>query len=103
MAGSAAYEPHPRGALSSSDPGQDRTLVPDAQEPKPAGELVSTRRPGSAAFIDHYNHWRYHDSLENLTPAHVYFGSGRATLLERARIKRNAITQRRLVHQKIAA
>jgi putative transposase len=56
-----------------------------------------------AAFIEHYNHQRYHESLENLTPADVYFGRGQAILLERARIKRNTITQRRLLHQKIAA
>jgi putative transposase len=56
-----------------------------------------------AAFIEHYNHQRYHESLENLTPAAVYFGRGQAILLERARIKRNTITQRRLLHQKIAA
>ena len=56
-----------------------------------------------AAFIEHYNHRRYHESLENLTPADVYFGKGHAILLERARIKRNTITQRRLLHQKFAA
>jgi putative transposase len=56
-----------------------------------------------AAFIEHYNHRRYHESLDNLTPADVYFGRGQAILLERARIKRNTITQRRLLHQKIAA
>lgn len=55
------------------------------------------------AFIDHYNHHRYHESLENLTPADVYFGRGQEILLERAHIKRNTITQRRLLHQKIAA
>ena len=56
-----------------------------------------------AAFIEHYNHRRYHESLKNLTPADVYFGRGQAILLERACIKRNTITQRRLLHQKIAA
>ena len=56
-----------------------------------------------AAFIDYYNHRRYHESLENVTPADVYFGRGQEILLERARIKRNTITQRRLLHQKIAA
>lgn len=55
------------------------------------------------AFIEHYNYRRYHESLENLTPADVYFGRGQAILRERARIKRNTITQRRLLHQKIAA
>jgi len=56
-----------------------------------------------AAFIDYYNHRRYHENLENVTPADVYFGRGQEILLERARIKRNTITQRRLLHQKIAA
>jgi putative transposase len=41
--------------------------------------------------------------MRYLTPADVYFGRGPAILLERARIKRNTITQRRLLHQKIAA
>ena len=54
-------------------------------------------------FIDHYNNHRYHESLDNLTPADVYFGRGQAILLERERIKRNTITQRRLLHQKFAA
>ena len=27
-----------------------------------------------AAFVDHYNNHRYHESLDNLTPVEVYFG-----------------------------
>ncbi|GEC15394.1 hypothetical protein NWI01_12860 [Nitrobacter winogradskyi] len=30
-----------------------------------------------AAFVDHYDHRRYHESLSNLTPADIYFGRGR--------------------------
>ena len=55
------------------------------------------------AFVEHYNHRRAHESLENLTPADVYFGRGQAILLERERIKRHTIRQRRLMHQRQAA
>ena len=54
-------------------------------------------------FIDHYNHRRYHESLQNLTPADVYFGRGEAILLERERIKLNTINERRLQYRKQAA
>jgi putative transposase len=55
------------------------------------------------AFVAHYNHQRYHESLRNLTPADVYFGRGQTILLDRERIKRNTIQQRRLIHQQHAA
>jgi putative transposase len=54
-------------------------------------------------FVDHYNHRRYHESLSNLTPADVYFGRGQAIMLERERIKRVTIQNRRLQHQLNAA
>jgi putative transposase len=55
-----------------------------------------------AAFIDHYNRRRYHESLDNLTPADVYFGSGDLIMLKRERIKRETIRQRRLLHREAA-
>jgi len=55
------------------------------------------------AFITHYNHQRYHESLSNLTPADVYFGRGQTILLQRERIKRKTFDQRRLQHHKSAA
>ena len=56
-----------------------------------------------AAFVAHYNHARYHESLDNLTPADVYFGRAEAVLLERERIKRQTIANRRLQHHLHAA
>jgi len=56
-----------------------------------------------AAFIDHYNHRRYHESLKNLTPGDVYFGRGNEILQQRERIKQNTINQRRLQYRKQAA
>jgi putative transposase len=55
------------------------------------------------AFVADYNHRRYHESIDNLTPADVYFGRGQTILLQRERIKRHTITQRRLQHQRQAA
>jgi len=54
-------------------------------------------------FVEHYNHHRDHESLSNLAPADVYFGRGETILLERERIKRNTIKQRRLQHRNQAA
>jgi transposase InsO family protein len=56
-----------------------------------------------AAFVDHYNHRRAHESLNNLTPADVYLGRGQAILQDRQRIKRQTIQQRRLLHHSQAA
>jgi putative transposase len=36
-----------------------------------------------AAFVESYNHYRLHESLNNLTPADVYFGRGQQILEER--------------------
>jgi putative transposase len=56
-----------------------------------------------AAFVEHYNHARYHESLGNLTPADVYFGRAESILLERERIKRQTIANRHLQHRLQAA
>ena len=55
------------------------------------------------AFVEHYNHHRYHESISNLTPADVYYGWGHIVLLETKKIKRKTIENRRLQHRKNAA
>ena len=55
------------------------------------------------SFVADYNHRRYHESIDNLTPADVYFGRGQTILRERERIKRNTIQTRRLLHRTQAA
>ena len=55
------------------------------------------------AFVVDYNHLRYHESIGNLTPADVYFGRGQTILIERERIKRQTIANRRLLHRRQAA
>jgi putative transposase len=56
-----------------------------------------------AGFVDHYNNRRYHESLDNLTPADVYFGRGQRILERRKEIKRKTIDTRRRNHFQTAA
>ena len=55
------------------------------------------------AFVDHYNNHRYHESLNNVTLADVYFGRDKDILRERKKIKKQTIQYRRLQHQRQAA
>lgn len=51
-----------------------------------------------ASFVEYYNHQRYHESLDNLTPADVYFGRQKEVLGKREEIKIRTLEQRRLQH-----
>ena len=98
---------HVRGApYHPMTQGKIEALAPDVQEPHIL--LENYYLPGDLeaqieAFVAEYNHQRYHESINNLTPADVYFGRGQIILLHRERIKRQTITQRRLRHQRKAA
>ena len=46
-------------------------------------------------FVEDYNNKRYHESLENLTPADVYFGRSEQILKKRRQIKWDSIRKRR--------
>ncbi len=56
-----------------------------------------------AHFVDYYNNARYHESLNNVTPADVYFGRDKSIIRERNKIKKLTIQRRRLQQQKQAA
>lgn len=47
-----------------------------------------------ARFVAHYSHRRYHEALEDVTPADVHFGRRQEILSRRERIKRETLTQR---------
>ena len=53
-------------------------------------------------FVDHYKNHRYHESLNNVTPAGVYFGRAKDILREREKIKKQTIEYRRLKHKRQA-
>ena len=47
-------------------------------------------------FVDYYNHRRYHESLDNLTPEDVYFGRVEEVKSRRERIKEKTFHLRRV-------
>ena len=46
-------------------------------------------------FVAYYNHRRYHESLDNCTPADVYYGRHHEVLSERDKIKRLTMQRRK--------
>ena len=56
-----------------------------------------------AGFVDYYNHQPYHEALDILTPADVYFGRGPRIIEMRQEIRRRTIEQRRRHHFQPAA
>ena len=51
-------------------------------------------------FVEHYNHHRYHESLNNVTPGDVFFGRASQILSRRERIKQRTLVQRRMENLK---
>lgn len=47
------------------------------------------------AFVQYYNHERYHEALDNLTPADVYAGREKEVLSRREQIKQETLEKRR--------
>jgi len=51
-------------------------------------------------FVDYYNHQRYHESLDKVTPADVYFGGAKEVLSKREEIRRQTLEARRRQHRR---
>ena len=50
-------------------------------------------------FVEYYNDYRYHESLNNTTPSDVYYGRDQQILKKRTQIKANTMKQRRKKHR----
>ena len=55
-----------------------------------------------AEWVAHYNHERYHESLDNVTPADVYNGRRNEILDRRSIIKSRTLTQRKVQNLRLA-
>jgi len=55
------------------------------------------------AFVDHYNHRRYQESVGNVTPADMYDGRQPQILAQREKIKRKTLARRKRENLKQAA
>ena len=93
----APYHPQTQGKIERwHQTLKNRILLNNYYLPRELEEQIS-------AFVENYNNKRLHESLNNLTPADVYFGRGQAILEEREKIKKITIQNRRLQHQLKAA
>jgi putative transposase len=54
-----------------------------------------------ARFIEYYNNRRYHESLQNVTPADVYFGRNREIIARREQLKIRTMELRRKQNLKL--
>src|SRR5262249_53701797 len=105
MARWSEHGAYPRRTLPSNGPRKNQALASDTKEPDPARELLPPRRSRSPdrGLRRRLQSTAYHEAIGNLTPADVYFGRGHIILIERERIKRQTIVNRRLLHQRQAA
>ncbi len=62
-------------------------------------ETPSVLEKAVAAFVDYYNHRRYHEGIGNVTPADVYYGRRDEILQRRKEVSRRTLQQRRHYHR----
>ena len=54
-------------------------------------------------FVDYYNNERYHEALDNVTPADMYYGRAEEVRAKRERIKRRTMRLRRRLYTEAVA
>jgi len=64
-------------------------------------EMPSELRQAIESFVEYYNHQRYHEALDNVTPADVYFGRKDSILARRKEAKQKTLQARREYNQKL--
>ncbi|HUX97909.1 MAG TPA: integrase core domain-containing protein [Bacteroidales bacterium] len=52
-----------------------------------------------AEFVEYYNNHRYHESLNNVTPADVYYGRDQDIFARREDIKQRTLLKRKLDYE----
>jgi len=52
-------------------------------------------------FIAHYNDYRYHESLDNVTPADVFYGRQKEILERREQTRKKTIRIRRKMYDNV--
>ena len=59
-------------------------------------------KKANADWVDHYNHERYHESLDNVTPADLFKGRRNDILDQRALVKARTMTKRKIHNLQLA-
>ena len=91
--------------MSSTKHYTERLPADDIERvPPDAGRLVGALRAigykfeqAIADFAAYYNYERYHETLDNVTPAGVYFDRPKEVLTQRATIKQQTLLERRRI------
>ena len=62
-------------------------------------EMPPELRQAIESFVEYYNHQRYHEALENVTPADVYYGR-KGSILTRSKEAKRKTLQARIEHNR---
>jgi len=64
-------------------------------------EVAISKEIFAGEWVDYYNNHRYHEAIDNVTPADKYFGRDQQILKKRKKIKNHTIRERRKINRMI--